>query len=196
MSRPKPSSDLTRGQDAFLACFPNFWFLPACFLDRSPDGGAPPSLSHREMPLLGLRSIKLKHASVFIRSNLLNESSLKLLPLTLVDYRGSDRARVTSNPCSERAVKTALAIETRSSGDMASPSRSDVLRECCRVNCMALTMIESTKSWSFISTSEITVRVPPTVLLCSVTHRLDAKSVEAFSMLRHRSVILPAIQAN
>jgi hypothetical protein len=31
-----------------------FWVLPPCLRDRSPDEGAPPSLSHCEMPLLGL----------------------------------------------------------------------------------------------------------------------------------------------
>jgi hypothetical protein len=43
-----------RGQDAFFAGLSRFWVLPPCLRDRSPDEGAPPSLSHREMPFLVL----------------------------------------------------------------------------------------------------------------------------------------------
>ena len=51
----KSLSGFLRGQDAFLAGLSGFLgVLPPCLRDRSPDEGAPPSLSHRAMPLLGL----------------------------------------------------------------------------------------------------------------------------------------------
>jgi hypothetical protein len=46
--------DLLRDQDAFFAGLSRSWGLLPCLRERSPAEGAPPSLSHCEMPFLGL----------------------------------------------------------------------------------------------------------------------------------------------
>jgi hypothetical protein len=111
-----------------LAGFSGFWVLLPCFRDRSPDEGAPPSLSHCEMPFLGLPVGRLGRVFVVIEVNPSRSSALLPSPSLAVDQRGSNGARATSKPCSERAATTAVARSTRSSGDRTSPGSLESFR--------------------------------------------------------------------